>query len=81
MDNARPHSSGRAQRYIEASRAEHPRHLTSSPDLAPSNFFLFLYNKGKLSDENCESREDLLNAIIEIFTGIGQEVLLSVFES
>jgi hypothetical protein len=81
MGNARPHNSGRAQRCIEASRAERLPHPAYSPDSAPSDFFLFAYIKGRLFDYNCESREDLLNSISEIFTGIDPEVSLSVFES
>jgi hypothetical protein len=49
--------------------------------MAPSEFFFFGHIKGKLSDYNSKSRNDLLNAITEIFTGVDQEVLLSVFES
>jgi hypothetical protein len=41
MHNARNHNSSRAQRCIEASRAESPQHPASIPDLAPSDFFLF----------------------------------------
>jgi hypothetical protein len=81
MDNAGPRNSGRAQRFIEDSRAEHLPHLAYSPDLSPSDFFLFGNIKEKLSDYNCEGREDLLNGITEIFTRIDQEVLPSVFES
>jgi hypothetical protein len=77
MGNARPHNLGRAQNCIKALKAKRLPHLV----LAPSDFFLLGYLKGKLSDYNCESREDLLNAITAIFTGVGQEVLLSVFES
>jgi hypothetical protein len=65
-------------------RSEDPAmviHPAYNPNLAPSDFFLFEYIKGKLSDYNFESREDLLNAITEIFTGVDQEVLLSAFES
>jgi hypothetical protein len=80
MNNAHPHNSGRGQRCIEASRAERLPHPAYSPGLAPSNFFLFGYMKGKLSDYNYEGRDDLLNVIAEIFTGVDQEVLLIVFE-
>jgi hypothetical protein len=52
-----------------------------SSNLASSDFFLFRYIKGKLSDYNSESREGLVNAITEIFTGVDQEVPLSAFES
>jgi hypothetical protein len=81
MDTVHSHNSGRGQRCIEALRAERLPHPAYSPDLASSNFILFGYIKGKLSDSNYDGREDLLNAITESFTGVDQEVLLSVFES
>jgi hypothetical protein len=81
MDNLRPHNSGRAQRCIEASRAEQLPHPAYGPDLAPNDFFLFGYLNGKLSDSNCEIRKDVQNAITEIFTGVDHEVLRSIFES
>jgi hypothetical protein len=80
IDHARLHNSGRAQRCIEGSRAECLAHLTYSPYLATSGFF-FGYTKGKLSDYNCEGHRDLLKAITEMFTGVDQEMVLSIFES
>jgi hypothetical protein len=81
MANAPPHNSGRAQKCAEASRAERLPHPADIPDVTPNDFFLFGYIKGKLSVYICESREDLVNAITEIFTGVDPEMLLSVFES
>jgi hypothetical protein len=81
MDNARHHNPGRAQRYIEASRAGHLPYPASSPDPARTDVFLFGDIKGKLSHYNWESREDLLNAITQILTGADQDVLLNVFKS
>jgi hypothetical protein len=52
-----------------------------SPDLAPSDFFLFGYVKRGLSDYNGEGQEDFSNAMTEIFTGVDQETPRSVFES
>jgi hypothetical protein len=80
MDNARPHNSGPVQRCIEASRAGCLLHPAYSPGLALNDFF-FGYIKGKLSDCNCESWADLLNAITEYFTEVDHEVLLKLFES
>jgi hypothetical protein len=51
------------------------------PRPGPTDFFLFGHIKGKLSNYNCTSRDDLLKAATEIFTGVDQEVLFSVFES
>jgi hypothetical protein len=81
MDNARPHNLPRAQRHIEAARAEPLQHPTYDPNLAVSDFLLFRYIKGRLSYYSRESRKDLLNAIVEICTGACQKVLLSVSES
>jgi predicted amino acid racemase len=50
MNNARLQNSGRAQRCVEASRAESLPHLAYSPDLALNEFFLFGYIKGNLSE-------------------------------
>jgi hypothetical protein len=41
--------------------------------MAANGFFLFGYIKGKLSDYDCESWQDLVNAITEIFTGANQK--------
>jgi hypothetical protein len=65
MDNARPHISRRAQRCIEASRAGRRPHPSYSLDLALSDFFLLGHIKGKLSDCNCESWEDLAKFSLE----------------
>jgi hypothetical protein len=81
MENVRSHNSGRAQRCIEASRAERLPHPAYSPGLAPSDFFLFGDIKGKLFNYTCESLEELVNASTEIFAGADDEVLPAVFES
>jgi transposase len=81
MDNATPHNSKQSQECIQASRAQRLPHPAYSPDLAPSDFFLFGYLKEKLTDFPCATREQLKIAIIEIFSGIDREILLSVFHS
>jgi hypothetical protein len=81
MDSACACSSGRARKCIQASRVKSLPHPTYSSDLAPSHFFLFGLIKGKISDYNFESWEDLLNGIAEIFTGGDENVLLSGVES
>jgi hypothetical protein len=66
MDNARPNNSGRAQRHIKASRAERLLHSAYSSDLAPADFFLFGYIKGKLFDYHYESRRRLLLQLLQL---------------
>jgi hypothetical protein len=67
LDNARPHNSKQSQECIQASKAKRLPHPVSSPDLAPSDFFLFSYLKEKLTAFHCTTRDELKSAIITIF--------------
>jgi hypothetical protein len=51
-----------------------------SPDLAPSDFFLFGYIKERLKGMVLLSYEELLEAIGEVVTAIESETLTAVFE-
>jgi hypothetical protein len=81
MENSRPHNSKLSQECIRASEAEQLPHPVHSPDIAPSDFFLFGYIKRKMSEYNCESRQDVLKIIAEFFSQINKARLISVFES
>ena len=58
-------------------RTPHPPY---SPDLAPSDFFLFGYVKTKLMGHSFQTREELFEAIFEIIEGIPQSLKLKVFD-
>jgi hypothetical protein len=58
-----------------------PQHLAHSPDLAPSDFFLFGDLKEKLTDFDCRSREDLKSAITPIFNEKDNATVIAVFVS
>ena len=62
----------------KAKRVEHP---PFSPDLAPSDFFLFGALKEKLSGSCFSGTEDLISKIREIFENISKETLVSVYEN
>jgi hypothetical protein len=51
-----------------------------SPDLAPSNFFLFGYAKERLKGMVFPSYEELVDAIGEVVTGSESDTLTAVFE-
>jgi hypothetical protein len=55
------------------------RHPPSSPDLAPSDFFLFGYVKRKLMRYHAESPPELLIPIRVILSEIPRETLNAVF--
>ena len=50
-----------------------------SPDIAPSDFYLFGYIKELLKGARFESPQQLYSAITEILSGISPETLTSVF--
>ena len=65
-DNARPHISKKVQEYLEQNgiiRAPQPPY---SPDIAPSDFYLFGYMKEQLKGCKFSSKEALLSEIISI---------------
>jgi hypothetical protein len=66
---------------VEASRSELIPFPVYNSNRVPTDFFVFGYIKGKLSDYDRESQENILSAITEFLTGVDQGVLLSVCES
>jgi hypothetical protein len=67
------------RRKWTAARSSSTR-LTYSPDLAPSDFFLFGYVKEHLKGMVFPSYEELLDAIGDVVTDIESETLTAVFE-
>jgi hypothetical protein len=54
-------------------------HSAESSDLAPSDFFLFGFLKEKLPEYQIPDRESLKSTIMQIFSEISEETLISVF--
>lgn len=80
LDNCRVHNSKAAQQIlpnIQMKRAPQPAY---SPDLAPSDFFLFGYVKDQLRGHSFRSREELQSKIVEILHSISEKIFCSVFE-
>jgi len=76
VDNARPHLVGEKIEQLGMIRLEHPPY---SPDLAPSDFFLFGFLKTSLQGSTFETPEELLARVSEILHGIERDVFLRVF--
>jgi hypothetical protein len=80
IDNSRIHKSKAATRKITSMRVTIALHPAYSPDLAPSDFFLFGYIKQKIVGQEFLSVGDLLEAIREAFDRLSRSVLESVFD-
>jgi hypothetical protein len=66
--------------FCEESGLRLAPHPSYSPDLAPSDFFLFGYVKERLKAMVFPLYEELLDTIGEVVTGIESETLTAVFE-
>jgi transposase len=78
-DNAKPHVSTRVKQYMEDHRLRTAPRAPYSPDLAPSNFFLFGYVKRALQGSEFQTVEELLAAVVGILHAIPTETLISTF--
>jgi hypothetical protein len=79
MDNASLHRAGLTARNRAENRIKTSPHLAFSPDLGPSDFFLFGAPKGQLSGRTFESPDELVEAIREIASTIPWTTLETVF--
>ena len=77
-DNARPHTTKAVKALLEAEKFIVMDHPPYSPDLAPSDFWLFDYIKQRLGDH--ENEESLDAQITEILSGISKEEWIKTFD-
>lgn len=80
-DNASPHNSARSQASIRDYGFHRIPQPPYSPDLAPSDFYLFGTVKRQLENRELVAPEDLLRAILQILARIPREELMDVFNA
>ena len=80
LDNARVHNSTETSYEMKKNKFKRAPHPPYSPDLAPSDFFLFGYVKGKLTGKEFAERNEIYESIIEILHEIPHETLIKVYE-
>lgn len=80
MDNATPHRAKEAKVFASKNRLTMAPHPPYSPDLAPSDFYLFGKVKHALQGQEFESEEKLLEGVRAVLIGITSEELLSVMD-
>jgi histone-lysine N-methyltransferase SETMAR len=79
-DNAKPHVSKKTFTTLQHLGVKKLPHPPYSPDIAPSDFYLFGRIKGMLVGKSFESREDLLSEVVKITKMIPRDELCRVFE-
>jgi histone-lysine N-methyltransferase SETMAR len=78
-DNARPHTAKLSTQYLNENRMKLTLHPPYSPDLAPSDFYLFEYVKRRLGGVSFEDADQLLAAVEGVLEGIEKVTLQAVF--
>lgn len=81
LDNCRVHNSKKSNEWYNKNGVVRVPHPLYSPDLAPSDYFLFGYLKEKLAGLSFTSPEELFDAITEILHEIPSDIMNKVFES
>jgi transposase len=79
-DNAKAHTAQKCRTFCQENGLRLAPHRPYSPDLTPSDFFLFGYVKERLEGMVFPSYEELLDAIGKVLTRIESETLTAVFE-
>jgi hypothetical protein len=80
-DNARPHTATMTSQLMEQNSMQRALHPAHSPDLAPSDFYLFGYGKQLLSGCQFADQDSLLQAVSGILLGTEKITLESVFHN
>ena len=79
FDNAPPHKGADTTEFLNFHGIIKAPHPPYSPDIAPSDFYLFGYIKALLAGRSFKSPQDLLDNVIEILSEIPKSTLLKVF--
>ncbi len=79
FDNAKPHTAKIVQEYMRQNNMKRAPHPPYSPDIAPSDFYLFGYIKEKLKGIVFDSPQELFDRISEILGEISKDTLKKVF--
>jgi histone-lysine N-methyltransferase SETMAR len=79
-DNARPYTAKNVTKFLAGNGMKRTPHWRYSPDLAPCDFYLFEYLKGRLADASFEEPDQLLQEIDAIFQSLEKATLERVFQ-
>jgi len=77
-DNAKPHVSRLTNQTLSSHRMKRLQHPPYSPDLAPSDFYLFGMVKAKLAGRGFGTKDEILEEIRKIVDSVPKSELISV---
>jgi hypothetical protein len=80
-DNARPHNSRKSEAALTATKARRIPVPAYSPELSPSDFFLFGMLMERMSGTLYGSPDKLISAITELIVSLPKDQLASVYKT
>jgi histone-lysine N-methyltransferase SETMAR len=80
-DNARPHTAKMTSQFMGQNSMQRAPHPAYSPDMAPSDFYVFGDVKQLLSGCQFADQDSLLQAVSDILVGIKKVILERVFHN
>ena len=81
MDNAKPHNSQMTKAFIQNLGMNRLPHPAYSPDISPSDFWLFGYLKEKLEGTSHTNENELKQTIVSILQKIPKSDIIKVYEN
>jgi histone-lysine N-methyltransferase SETMAR len=78
-DNAHPHTANLSTQYFNEDRMKSTPHSPYSPDLTPSDFYLFAYIKRCFACISFDDADQLLAAVEGVLEGIEKVALHPIF--
>jgi transposase len=78
-DNSGRHVSTKVKQSMKDHSLRTAPHPPYSPDLAPSDFFLFGYVKRALQRSKFQSADEVLKAVVRIFNQVPTDGLIATF--
>jgi hypothetical protein len=81
LDNARPHNSRKSPAAHTATKTRRIPAPAYSPDLSPSDFFLFGMFKERMSGTIYSSADELISAISELIASPPKDQLVSLYKN
>jgi histone-lysine N-methyltransferase SETMAR len=79
MDNSMCHNGRKIREYFARKNMTRLPHPAYSPDLSPCDFWFFGYAKERMKDRVVTDEDDLEDKLTEVWEGVTQDVLRSVF--
>jgi hypothetical protein len=81
LDNVQPHNIRKSQAALTPTKARRIPAPVYSPDLSPTDIFLFRMLKERMSGTSYSSSDEVISAISELIASLPKDQLVSVYKN